>query len=636
MVRILYVDDEECLLDICQTFLKKEGNIDVDIAPSVDEGLRLMAEKDYDAIISDYEMPVKNGIDFLKEIRSQGNRTPFIVFTGRGREEIVIEAFNSGADFYIQKGGEPRSQFAELIHKVTVAAMRRQNEQALEHSNSLLKATLESTADGILVVGSDGNITTCNKKFLQLFGLAGDDNPIKTELEFLSHAREQVSDFVAFEQAVRMAAQNPETGSYDIVHCRDGRTFRRFSQAQMIEDRIIGRVWSFRDITGQNRAELELRAACEQLAATETELKQKYSELETGSARVQESEEKYRGVFHAETYPLMLVDCESLTLIDLNGAAATLYGYGREKMLGLSLYHLSAETVQTTDEVAREFPDVLMHFHRRSNGTIFPAEISASRFSIGSQPVLIIAIRDITRTKQIEDALRLANVKLNLLLGITRHDILNKLAVLSGYNEILATRITDQSILAQLDKQQKAADAIRKQIDFTREYDQLGVKSPQWHRIDEIATRAYSQILQTITYRCETDNLEVYADPMLERVFYNLFDNAFRYGEGITFISLTYTRDGHDLLILFEDNGIGIPYDEKERIFARGHGKNTGLGLYLTREILSITGMTIRETGEYRKGARFEIRVPDNNYRFLKHMGEPQDYGNRMRILVDE
>jgi PAS domain S-box-containing protein len=628
MISVLYVDDEECLLDICKVFLAQLGNISVDTALSVEAGLRLIAGKDYDAIISDYQMPERNGIEFLKTLRSQGNRIPFIIFTGRGREELVIEAFNNGADFFIQKGGETKSQYAELIHKITKAVERRRGEQELENSNSLLKATLESTADGIIVIDSDGIISTLNHKFLQMWNLPANTETLKTEKDFLCHARDQVANFAAFEKSPEEVRYSPESGSYDIIHCCDGRTFRRYSQAQKIGDRIVGRVWSFRDITGQDRAELELRAACEDLAAAKEELKRKYTEQEKSTELLKESEEKYRGVFHAETSPLLLVDRESRGILDSNAAAGALYGYGREEMLRLSLYHLSAETVQTSDEIAGQSPGMQVHFHRKKNATIFPAEISASCCCIGNQPALIVAVRDISRTKQIEDALKLSNVKLNLLLEITRHDILNKLSVLSGYGEILHSRIADPLLCDMLEKQQKTTDSIRKQIDFTREYDHLGIKTPQWYRVDEIAARAYSQILQTITFRCETGNLEIYADPMIEKVVYNLFDNAFRYGEGISRITITCARAGDDLLILFEDDGIGVPEDEKKLIFGRGFGKNTGLGLFLSREILSITGITIRETGEYRKGARFEIRVPDNNYRLLKSIsccsGQPE------------
>src|SRR5208337_3641531 len=106
-------------------------------------------------------------------------------------------------------------------------------------------------------------------------------------------------------------------------------------------------------------------------------------------------------------------------------------------------------------------------------------------------------------------------------------------------------------------------------------------------------SRAYSQFIDTISFTCETGDLEIYADPMLEKVFYNLFDNAFRYGEGVTKVRLSGAMDGPDLLLFFEDDGVGIPDPEKARIFSRGVGKNTGLGLFLTREILAITRIGI-------------------------------------------
>jgi PAS domain S-box-containing protein len=636
MESVLYVDDEECLLDICQVFLARVGSINVDIASSAEAGLKLICEKEYDAIISDYEMPMMNGIDFLKTLRSQGNRTPFIIFTGRGREEIAMEAINSGADFYIQKGGEPRSQFAELIHKVKMAVKRRQGERALEASNSILKATLESTADGILVIGSGGTVSTFNQKFLQMWQIPEDTDRIGTEEELLSLIRDQVCDYAAFQKPVEEIRQNPESGSYDIVHCKDGRIFRRYSQVQKIQDQIVGRVWSFRDITGQSKTELELRAAYEQFAVAEDELKRKYSELRESTELICKNEEKYRSYFLAGTSPVLIVDRKSLEILDINAAAAALYQYDRDELLSLPLYNLSAESPQTTDEICSKTSDLLTHLHRKKNQTIFPVELSSALSRIGEQEILIITIRDISRTKQIEDALKLSNTKLNLLLGITRHDILNNLSGLLGYNDLLQTRISDPSSLELLKKQEKTTYAIKKHIDFTREYDQLGARAPQWHRADETASNAYSQITQKLPFRCETGNLEIYADPLLEKVFYNLFDNAFRYGGGISCISISWLQNGKDLMLIIEDDGIGIADNEKELIFQKGYGKNTGLGLFLTREILSITGMTIVETGLSGKGARFEIRIPDSNYRFLKPVTELQEYDNRQSTLSDK
>jgi signal transduction histidine kinase len=113
--------------------------------------------------------------------------------------------------------------------------------------------------------------------------------------------------------------------------------------------------------------------------------------------------------------------------------------------------------------------------------------------------------------------------------------------------------------------------------------------------------------------------MEVFADPLIVKVFYNLMDNAIRYGRKITTIRLSVQESGDDHLIVCEDDGDGVPQEEKERIFERDFGKNTGLGLFLSREILGITNITIRENGEPGKGARFEIKVPKGAYRFI-HM----------------
>ena len=214
-----------------------------------------------------------------------------------------------------------------------------------------------------------------------------------------------------------------------------------------------------------------------------------------------------------------------------------------------------------------------------------------------------------------EEMLKLTNIKLNLLLGITRHDVLNKLTALMGYNQLLAEKTADMEIRTMVESQMRITNAIRVQIEFTREYESLGVKGLRWERVEDIIGRVSDQFLKTIPVTCEVGNLEVYADPMIDKVFYNLFDNAFRYAEGLSKIRIFSAVSGDSLVISFEDDGVGISPEDKEKIFIQGFGKNTGLGLFLSREILSITGMSIRESGEYGAGARFEIGVPKGSYR---------------------
>jgi K+-sensing histidine kinase KdpD len=114
-------------------------------------------------------------------------------------------------------------------------------------------------------------------------------------------------------------------------------------------------------------------------------------------------------------------------------------------------------------------------------------------------------------------------------------------------------------------------------------------------------------------------DVEIYADTLLERVFYNLVDNANKYGGNISELRMSGTEIPEGFLITCEDDGCGIPYDKKEAIFNREYFNNSGYGLFLSREILAISGITIKETGEQGKGARFRILVPKGVYRFTKN-----------------
>ena len=231
--------------------------------------------------------------------------------------------------------------------------------------------------------------------------------------------------------------------------------------------------------------------------------------------------------------------------------------------------------------------------------------------------------RDITNTKEAEEALRQANKKLTLLSSITRHDITNKLTVLQGYLAILKKKQPDPTLNDYFVKVSTAAQNISSMIQFTREYECIGVNAPVWqdcHTIIDTAVKE-SQLGKVVVKNDLSIGTEVFADPLIVKVFYNLMDNALRYGEKITTIRFSMRESGDEPLIVCEDDGDGVVAEEKEKIFERGFGKNTGLGLALSREILSITGITIKETGEPGKGARFEMAVPKGSYRMKREVG---------------
>jgi len=336
--------------------------------------------------------------------------------------------------------------------------------------------------------------------------------------------------------------------------------------------------------------------------------------LESTMLQLVDSEEKYRNVFNATKEPLLLIDAVTKQILDFNNAVSDLYGYSRQELLGMSVTDLAAGE---EDAVAdKERPHIRLCHHRRKDGTVFPADVSTAVFEIKGRSVRILSIRDLSILQQNADALRLANSKLSLMIGITRHDILNKITVLVGFNELLKGMITDPDALEMIKKQGKMMQLVCSQIEFTRDYDNLGAKAPQWQNVQKVVRRTYAQFSGgRVPLHCDTGNLEIFADPLLEKVFYNLFDNAIRYAKGATGIRVFSIMEEKGLLLVFEDDGPGVPREDKERIFERGFGRNTGLGLFFVKEILSITDIAISETGDPGRGARFELSIPQGGFR---------------------
>ncbi|MDD1677536.1 MAG: hybrid sensor histidine kinase/response regulator [Methanomicrobiales archaeon] len=277
------------------------------------------------------------------------------------------------------------------------------------------------------------------------------------------------------------------------------------------------------------------------------------------------------------------------------------------------------ETVRRVVRHAPQVPIVILTTLRDEQTGVTAVQIGAQDFLVKAEvnsELLSRAIRYAMERKQIEEAVKQANRNLNLMNSITRHDILNQLTIILGYLPLAREMATDGKQKDYLEKIEKAADAIHHQIDFTRDYQSIGAHTPQWQNIRETIRNAVrNQDLGKVSLHIDLKDREVYADPMLEKVFYNLLDNALRHGEHVTAIHVSCREDGDGLHLVWEDNGIGVPAEEKSRIFRRGVGKNQGLGLFLIRSILDITNITIQETGEPGKGARFEMQVPRGYFR---------------------
>ena len=304
-------------------------------------------------------------------------------------------------------------------------------------------------------------------------------------------------------------------------------------------------------------------------------------------------------------------------------AQAEKYGFDRDEYLG-ALHRVPRFSRKQIDDLMSFMVKLTGFVSRLSYSNLKLARLMAEEKRVQEELQKLsgeLEKRVTERTAELslaQEAFRQANKKLNLLSRITRHDINNQLTLLQGFLKILEMKQPDPSLKEYFRKGAHAAESISSIIRFTKEYEEIGVNAPVWQNCRALLDTASKQVsLGNITMKNDLPaGTEMFADPMIVKVFFNLMDNAVRYGGKITTIRFFVQGSGDNHRILCEDDGEGIPADQKEQIFEQGFGRNTGLGLFLAREILGITGITIQETGEPGKGARFEMMVPKEVFRF--------------------
>ena len=170
-LRILHVDDDQGFLEASKQILTMDNNFEIEAASSVDEAFQKMEKQTYDAIVSDYEMPLKNGLDFLKELRQQQRDLPFILFTGKGREEVAVKALNLGADSYINKNGSPETVYGELADAINKTVERKKTRKSLVESESKYRMLVEKSLQGIIIAqGAPPRIAFANASMGKILG----------------------------------------------------------------------------------------------------------------------------------------------------------------------------------------------------------------------------------------------------------------------------------------------------------------------------------------------------------------------------------------------------------------------------------------------------------------------------------
>ncbi|MFA5312409.1 MAG: PAS domain S-box protein [Methanomassiliicoccales archaeon] len=765
MFRVLYIDDERTLWDVCRESLEKSGDLALDAVGSIIEAKEAMKHTEYDATISEHHMPGTDGIGFLKELREMGNRIPFILFTGRGREDVVIEALNSGANFYVLKSGDELVQFTELKHKVMMAIERNAADNKLIVTNMDLEEALYIGHLGNWCLNLQTGNFIGNDRTWALHGTnavaeKGYELSIARYVEEMIHPDDRE---LFLKEFARIGGPDPRVdfGSIEYrIMRRDGDTrdvFTNYAVVRNAKGRPLKAHGILLDITEQKKAEEALRRQTvmhsilsdiimtanraedlPHLISDVLEASLRLMDFESGGIYLVDRPMRMAELVHSMNFPQVflseiqavpidvtpfdtvfirgeelvtehmadivtenskrfgfqsMISVPLLTKGDIIGSLIVaskkrvefkedekreLVSIGKE--LGNSINRMLAETEvkrsaknfetlfdsisdmlfvmgidgrilrvnNAVNEQLMYSPEEIMRmnvielhppewreaakrklsevvagetkFHElpylSKDGRTIQSETVATLGWWNNQDVIIGLSRDVTERVRIEKALRIANNKLGILNNITRHDINNQLLALVGYLELCRLRENDPVLSQYMSKMAKVTEGIQEQIVFMKEYQDIGAKEPSWMSIDRQISSAFAFLdHEGITLENDTKDIEILADPLVEKVPYNLIDDSIRHGEHVTRIMVRAEEKDGALLLTYEDDGVGISDGSKEHVFEKGVGRNTGFGLFFCREILSITGITIKESGTMGKGVRFEMLVQPGFWR---------------------
>lgn len=609
LLRVLHVDDEVSLLKITKQLLEMQGPFQVDTASSVEEAIEKIKKEYYDAIVSDYRMPGKDGLQFLKELRQEGNTIPFIILTGKGMEEAAGQALNVGADYYVNKHANPEMMFSELAHDIRKAVERKRAYLAAWLGQEKLRAIFDASPNAIMIIDLHGNVVEANQETLHLVKSSSKEEVIgKKVLEFVEERdRRRVSDSLkkTLEQSVVKDVE------FALLTKGGGECVGEFS-VSVVKD-SSGNPQSFvaviSDITKRKRAE---------------------NALGQYSKRLEENQRFLENVFSA--FPDAVTVCDlNGNIIKCNPATLDLHGYSsRNELIGVNLFALFTQTDR--EKAIEELRKVTVLDSAKNleytmlgrDGNGFPAELSAGAImdSSGNPLGFVVVTKNVGDRKRLQEQLIVSEklAAIGQLAAAFSHDIRNPLAVIKNSICFLRMRLketSDEKVMRHLkilDEEINYANfMVNDLLDFTR-------KTPphlQETNLREVVKGALSSVSRP-------ENIKVVAKfgeippilidrGQLQRVFTNMILNAFQAMPDGGKLTVQTSRYHDSAEITFKDTGIGIPEGRLQKIFVPFSSTKTngvGLGLSICKQVIEGHGGNITVESKEGKGTTFTIKLP--------------------------
>jgi PAS domain S-box-containing protein len=487
---------------------------------------------------------------------------------------------------------------------------------------------LNLASDLLLVLDQDLVIMQVNEPFIRVFGHSAED--------LIGASFSQSGLLPEFSEKYLSQIRDSITGSeqttMDRLEINGQEYFFKIKLTPLVFDQGgQGLAVILEDITElkkyQQHLEQQVYERTKELTHANEQLVQESKERQKSQAALEQSERKYRElVENANSIILRVNDKGIITFF--NEFAEKFFGISEVEIMGKNIF---GSIISGKDRSEKEIEESVLSFLRPTEHLTFneiecirrngePVWVAwTNKAVVGSDGTVseyLIVGMDITERKQVENALYQINTKLNLVSSVARHDVLNKLTVVYSTLSLLKEKITDPDLISTLNLAETATMAITHQMEFTRDYKDMGMEKADWQDVDETIHIALANNHgKGILFELKLNGLEIFADPWLKKVFFNMTDAMIRYGLRTKTIQVSYKESEEGLDLFFNGECKGIPVDQKERIFEHGYGNTNGFGLFLAREILAITGIRIKETGDSEK-VRFEIHVPKRGYRF--------------------
>jgi PAS domain S-box-containing protein len=605
-ITVLHVDDDPDVLDITATFLQRaDRRFEVVTETDPDAALDRL-DGGVDCVVSDYQMPAMDGLAFLDAVRDEAPELPFVLFTGKGSEEIASDAISAGVTDYLQKR-TGTDQYEILANRIANAVDRHRT--AREHAR--VHAALETATEGIGILDSEGRYVYANGAYAALYGLSREE--LAGEHWDTVYPEDQVERFR--EEILPALEDEGEWTGRSRGERADGSTF--VEQLSLTDLSDGGHVCVVRDITERKKREEELE-----------ESRERYQSLfennplviweEDFSGAIQTLEEISNGVDDVEAHlrdnpgeiDRLTADTE---VIDVNRNALSYYGAPSKEALIDSLPDLFVgDTHEMLAGMWASFADGETRFRGESVARTLDGErrneivdVSVPEAYAEDYSRVYVSGTDITERKERERELERKNERLEEFTSVVSHDLRNPLNVASARLELASDECDSPHLVDVADAHRRMETLIEDLLTLAREGETVAEFEPV--DLGKLLSGCWETLGREGAALAVETGTTVRADrDRLRQLLENLLTNALEHGGTDVTITVGDLADG----FYVEDDGPGIPADERGDVFEAGYStarEGNGFGLSIVARIAEAHGWSVAVTEGESGGARFEV-----------------------------